>query len=47
MKAPAEALFLDGRGLTALPESLRGNERLRHLDVRGNRLTELPRWLAG
>lgn len=46
MEAPAEALFLDGSGMTALPESLRRSTRLRHLDVRGTRLSELPGWLA-
>jgi Leucine-rich repeat (LRR) protein len=46
MEAPPETLFLDGRGLTELPGSLRGSTRLRHLDVRGNRLPALPAWLA-
>ena len=46
MEAPAEALFLDGHGMAALPESLRGNTRLRHLDLRANRLSALPAWLA-
>jgi Leucine-rich repeat (LRR) protein len=28
MEAPAEAVFLDGRGMTALPDSLRRNNAL-------------------
>jgi Leucine-rich repeat (LRR) protein len=41
-----EALFLDGRGMTKLPQSLRADAALRHLDVRSNRLRTLPAWLA-
>jgi hypothetical protein len=41
-----EALHLDGGGMTELPESLRANTALPHLDVRSNRLAKLPAWLA-
>jgi hypothetical protein len=41
-----QALFLDGRGMTELPQSLRADAALHHLDARSNRLTTLPAWLA-
>jgi hypothetical protein len=41
-----QALFPDGRGMTELPQSLRADAALRHLDARSNRLTTLPAWLA-
>src|SRR5688500_8049036 len=39
-------LYLDGRGLTAVPEELRGSADLVHLDLRDNPIAELPPWLA-
>ena len=40
-----DALYLDGRALTAVPAAVRGMRALRHLDLRGNRLAALPGWL--
>ncbi|NUR57392.1 MAG: hypothetical protein HOV87_01565 [Catenulispora sp.] len=37
---------LEGCGLTAVPEELRGLTRLRRLDLGENRLTSVPEWLG-
>ena len=41
-----DVLHLDGRGPDELPAGVRELPRLRHLDVRNNRLTSLPEWLS-
>jgi Leucine-rich repeat (LRR) protein len=39
-------IVLEGCGLTAVPEALRGLSTLRRLDLGGNSLTTLPAWLG-
>jgi Leucine-rich repeat (LRR) protein len=46
MERSPKAWFLNGRALTELPSSLRQARQLRHLDVRDNRLSAPPGWLA-